>query len=265
MHILMIQYFLEMLYVLDNIDEFFLFSGPLIIDANDFLILTVLLLIASLLDFELVVDLLDSPQALDFLFGIWEEQLNLIPGINEEILINLVLLDLIIIVVDLGFLWNDTATVPNLLEDVCVLPRVLFNFWRNFLPSLSFSILLLYVNLNQDEHVRDQEVNGLARALQLIRSDGVVQELHLPVKICTLLLVCQLRLEYHAPIKQSFLSIVIVELVDPEPAELLSSHDVLLNAEVLLLEEVLFTTEFRLFIIFLVLIVLSSFLIHFIG
>lgn len=192
MHILMIQYFLEMLYVLDNIDEFFLFSGPLIIDTNDFLILTVLLLIASLLDLELVVDLLDSPQALDFLFGIWEEQLNLIPGINEEILINFILFDLIIIVVDLGFLWNDATTVPNLLEDVCVLPWVLLNYRVNFLPSLSFGILLLYVNLNQDEHVRDQEVNGLARALQLICSDGVVQELHLPIEICALLLGCQL-------------------------------------------------------------------------
>jgi len=192
MHILMIQYFLEMLYVLDNIDEFLLFSGPLVIDANDFLVLAVLLLIASLLDFELVIDLLDSPQALHFLFGVWEEQLNLIPGINEEILINFILFDLIIIVVDLGFLWNDAATVPNLLEDVCVLPWVLFNYWVDFRPSLSFSILLLYVNLNQDEHVRDQEVNGLAGALQLIRSDSVVQELHLPIEICALLLVRQL-------------------------------------------------------------------------
>lgn len=188
----MIQYFLEMLYVLDNIDEFLLFSGPLVIDANDFLVLAVLLLIASLLDFELVIDLLDSPQALHFLFGVWEEQLNLIPGINEEILINFILFDLIIIVVDLGFLWNDATTVPNLLEDVCVLPWVLFNYWVDFRPSLSFSILLLYVNLNQDEHVRDQEVNGLAGALQLIRSDSVVQELHLPIEICALLLVRQL-------------------------------------------------------------------------
>ena len=188
----MIQYFLEMLYVLDNIDEFLLFSGPLVIDANDFLVLTVLLLIASLLDFELVIDLLDSPQALHFLFGVWEEQLNLIPGINEEILINFILFDLIIIVVDLGFLWDDATTVPNLLEDVCVLPWVLFNSWLDFRPSLSFSRLLWYVNLNQDEHVRDQEVNGLAGALQLIRSDGVVQELHLPIEICALLLVRQL-------------------------------------------------------------------------
>ena len=65
----------------------------------------------------------------------------------------------LIIVVNLGNLWNDTAAIPDFLENVGVLSRellFLFNFWTHFTHSF-----YLNINLNECEHICNQEVISL--------------------------------------------------------------------------------------------------------
>lgn len=75
-----------------------------------------------------VIDLFDTAQYFYLLLGVGEQQLYFIPRVDEKVLINLVLLYLIVIVADSRLLRYDASTVPYLLEDICILPRVVLRF-----------------------------------------------------------------------------------------------------------------------------------------
>lgn len=95
-------------------------------------------------------------------------------------------------------------------------------------------VLFLYVDLDEDEHVGDEEVDSLAVLFQVVLGLDVVQELHLAVQVRALLAVeVQPRLIEHR-IFEALRDGVVVYLEDPEPAELLPVHDILLNTEVLI-------------------------------
>jgi hypothetical protein len=236
-HVLVVQDLLQVANLLHNIDALVILSVLLlilIVDAHDLLVVLILLHVLCILDLATVVDLLDSPQILHLLLGVREQQLDLVARVHEEVLVDFVFLDFVVVVVDPSHLRYDAAAVPNLLEQVGVLPWKLLLF-RN---GCAFIVILsLNVDLDEDEHVGDEEVVDLAVLLQLVLGLDVVQELHLAVQVRALLAVeVQPRLIEHRGF-EALRDGVVVYLEDPEPAELLPIHDVLLNAEVLIVQE----------------------------
>lgn len=73
-----------------------------VINAHDLLEVLILLHVLGVFDLANLIDLLDSSQVLDLLLGIRKQQLDLIPGIHKEVLVDLLIsfFSLVLIVID---------------------------------------------------------------------------------------------------------------------------------------------------------------------
>ena len=116
-------------------------------------------------------------------------------GVHEEVLFELLLLALGVTRFNCRDVWNDPATIPYLLKHISVLPWVQLELIFRILPLTAHWLLMVQrrelpiqhkvfvfnidVDLNQDKHVRQQEV--ILWLVWILVSHNVVDELDLPV------------------------------------------------------------------------------------
>jgi len=193
-----------------------------------------------LLDVSLLHDLLDDLVSfnLDIIARI--QDLNLVMGVNEEVLVVFFYLILIVIVRCFHLLYLDAwIVVPNLLEYVsCILPWEFTNGW-------SFLVFGIVLDFNYREHILDDESDSL-RFIFLL--GDMIDNLNLPIHIVVLAIdifvlvgvndQASLRILFSEI--SWFICINFSHVIDFEGMELSVSH-VLLPCKVLIFKKQLLT------------------------